>query len=292
MYISRYFKDQGLYGQKPIKVVIASIGFCFALLWLGFPLSALASGLNTGQIARPVVAIVIDDIGDNLENGERAILLPYALTYSFLPHTQYSLALARLAEKKRKEIMLHLPMEPMGDEAMGPGGLQLEMEREVFVRTLHDDMQSLPHFVGINNHMGSRLTRFSVPMRWLMEELSRVEDVYFVDSFTTTDSVAYETAREYSIPTLTRDVFLDHNRNFSDMPMQFARLLAIARKHGTALAIAHPHNDTLEFLDRMLAELPHQGFQLVPVSQLIEFRKRRNTTWRASLSLLPKDLKN
>lgn len=245
-----------------------------------------------GSISRPAISIIIDDLGDTYSTGKQAIELPYPLTYSFLPHTPYVESLTRLASRNDKEIMLHLPMEPNGNEAMGPGGLRVGMHKQQFLETLRASMASVPHFVGINNHMGSRLTRSPDMMRWLMQELNHHDDVFFVDSFTTISTVAYKTAVDYHVPALKRDVFLDHDRNFDKLEFQFGRLIRIAKRRGFAVAIAHPHPQTLHFLQKALTRLNKAGVQLLPVSQLIERKKRRETIWRASLSPSPKAVKN
>ncbi|MDH5217752.1 MAG: divergent polysaccharide deacetylase family protein [Gammaproteobacteria bacterium] len=242
--------------------------------------------------ARPTIAIIIDDLGDTLKTGQQAINLPFPLTYSFLPQSRHTTFLANLASNLDKEVMLHLPMEPIGDEPMGQGGLQVDMDRASFLDVLRYNMQSVPNFIGINNHMGSRLTSNAVSMKWLMEELHVYEDLYFVDSFTSVNSIAHLTAVKNNVPSIMRDVFLDHNKDFSSLDHHFERLIVLAKRKGFALAIAHPHTESLRYLARKLPQLEARGIQLVPVSQLIELKKRRDILWRASLSPSPRAAKN
>lgn len=263
----------------------------FLLLVFLFSCHLQAAPLD-GSISRPVVAIILDDLGNTLDTGKQAIELPYPLTYSFLPHSPHLSYLTKLASQNEKEIMLHLPMEPNGNEAMGPGGLLSGMHRQMFLKTLRENMATVPNFVGVNNHMGSRLTRSPASMRWLMQELKKYEDVFFVDSFTTLSTVAYKTAVDNNIPALRRDVFLDHDRDFGKLDYYFNRLIRIAKQRGYAVAIGHPHPQTLAYLRRALPHLRDAGIQLVTASQLIEFRKRRENLWRASLSPSPAALKN
>ena len=243
-------------------------------------------------VTSPTVAIIIDDLGDTLKTGQQVISLPHALTYSFLPHSPHTKQLAQQASYLNKEVMLHLPMEPIGTESMGIGGLQVNMDKAKFLDVLRSSMQAVPNFIGINNHMGSKLTSNAKSMSWLMEELHVYEDLYFVDSFTSSKSLAYHTALKSHVPTILRDVFLDHNKEFANMGYQFNRLVAIAKRKGFAVAIAHPHPQTLRFLAKRLPLLESKGVQLVPMSQLLELKKRRETLWRASLSPSPKAVKN
>ncbi|MFQ5487860.1 MAG: divergent polysaccharide deacetylase family protein [Gammaproteobacteria bacterium] len=224
---------------------------------------------EAGQPLRPAIAIIIDDLGQQLGAGVRAVMLPAPLTYSFLPHTPYARPLATLAHNRRKEVMMHLPMEALDHRPMGEGGLRPGMKRQDFVRVVLDDLASVPHVQGINNHMGSLLTQQKLPMRWLMEEIVRHRPLYFVDSHTSKYSVAREVAVEYHIPSLRRQVFLDHDRDPAAIAYQFRRLLTLARRQGVALAIGHPHAETLAFLEQALPLLKAEGIDVLPVSRLI-----------------------
>lgn len=218
---------------------------------------------------RPAIAIIIDDLGQQLGVGVRAAMLPGPLTYSFLPHTPYARPLATLVHNRGREVMMHLPMEAVDHRPMGPGGLRPGMRREDFVRVVLENLASIPHVRGINNHMGSLLTQQERPMRWLMAEIARLRSLYFIDSHTSKDSIARAVALEYRIPSLRRHVFLDHDRDPAAIAYQFRRLLRLARRQGVALAIGHPHPETLAFLEQALPGVVDQGIEILPVSELI-----------------------
>lgn len=223
----------------------------------------------TSADSPPLIAIIIDDVGDNLRQGLRAVRLPGPVATALLPHTGYARRLARVAHRHGKEVMLHLPMEPDDGASAGPGAVTLAMGEEEFLHTLSDDLASLPHVVGINNHMGSRLTGDAERMRWLMQALRRRGDLFFVDSRTTVATLAERTAEEYGVPALRRHVFLDNEPTSSAIAEQFTRLLALARKRGNAVAIGHPHAATLDFLEQRLPRLEAEGVRLVPVRALL-----------------------
>ncbi len=225
---------------------------------------------ETAPSPRPAIAIIIDDLGQKLGAGVRAVMLPAPLTYSFLPHTPYAKSLARLAHARNKEVMMHLPMEALDHRPLGPGGLHPGMSRDEFVRVVMENLASVPHVRGINNHMGSLLTQKERPMRWLMEEIVRLRPLYFIDSHTSRHSIAQAVAREYHIPTLRRHVFLDHEREPAAIAHHFRRLLALARRQGVALAIGHPHPETLAFLEAALPRVAAEGIDILPVSRLIQ----------------------
>lgn len=266
--------------------------FVFILVIFSVVASPAWAASPRGEILRPVISIIMDDLGDTLETGREAIELPFPITYSILPHTPHSFELAQQAHNRDKEIFLHLPMEPATDAPMGPGGLTTVMSREEFVSTLRDNIAAVPFARGLNNHMGSLLTREPVQMSWLMEELRATGNMVFVDSYTTEESVAGAVARQFDIPVASRDVFLDHDRDFKNLAFYFEKMLDTARATGTAIGIAHPHRQTLAFLAQQLPRLAAEGIRIVPASELIEIERKRNHLWRVSLSPSPRVVKN
>ena len=235
----------------------------------------------------PAISIIIDDIGYTYERDKRAILLPGAVSYAFLPHTPDAVHFANLAHALHKDVLLHQPMQPIDaseDEYLGPGALTVDMDRETFLRVLHDNLNSIPWVVGINNHMGSLLTQHPGDMGWLMQALSKRNDLFFIDSFTTKTSVVQQIANENWVLNMRRDVFLDDQRDAIHIRRQLTHLLHTADRNGLALAIAHPYPETLQVLEQMLPTLKEKGYRLVPVSQLIKLHSMRFRTWRAFLS--------
>jgi polysaccharide deacetylase 2 family uncharacterized protein YibQ len=238
------------------------------------------------------VAIVIDDMGDRLSEGLRAIDLPGNITYSILPQTTFSTRFAKLAHSRGKEVMLHQPMQALSGQPMGSGGLSLHMTRKGIRRALRNNLLSVPHARGVNNHMGSLLTRHPGQMAWLMAELKQ-HGLYFLDSKTTSRSVAQKVALEQELPNLRRNIFLDHDRNERTIRQQFARFVAQARAVGSSVAIGHPYPETIKVLKELLPTLEEEGVELLPASALIaERKKRRDRLWQASLSPLPKGVKS
>jgi len=142
--------------------------------------------------------------------------------------------------------------------------------------TLIDSFQDIPHMVGINNHMGSRLTTNPIAMRWVMETI-RKHPFFFVDSRTSAKTVAADIASSYRIPNLSRDVFLDHEQTRGFIQKQFKKLIKIAKETGTALAIGHPHKGTVEYLTRALTKLDEKGVSIATVSALWQIRHPRLT---------------
>lgn len=217
------------------------------------------------------IALIIDDIGYSGPLGERAIALPGAVTYAVLPHTPFGTELAELAHSHSKEVMLHAPMSNLAHQPLGPGALTDQLNQEDFIATLKGNIDAVPHLQGINNHMGSELTGMQTQMQWVMEVLKE-RGLYFVDSYTTAESVAGDTAREQEIPTTTRNVFLDNETTAEDIDREFQRLLQTARENGSAVGIGHPYEETLDYLEKALPALAQENIQLISVSEMIRLQ--------------------
>ena len=226
---------------------------------------AVASPLIDG---RPAIAVVIDDLGLNRRGTAALNQLKAPLTLSFLP---YAGALEQQAQAGRAaghELMLHLPMEPAGHEWPGPNALLSGLAPRDMVTRLRTQLLSFGGFVGINNHMGSLLTAERGPMTLVMAEL-RARGLLFLDSRTTAQSVAAHEARRAGVAHAVRDVFLDNDTDLVAIRHQLALTEQIARRRGSAVAIGHPHDATIEALRGWLPTLEQRGFVLVPISTIV-----------------------
>lgn len=236
----------------------------------GLLLVLVAATVFADDAPPPRIAIIIDDIGDRHAEGRAAIDLPGPVACAFLPHTPYARELATAAHAAGKEVLLHLPLQSLEGKALGPGAITLHTTEAAFVRVLAANLAAIPHVSGVNNHMGSLLTRHPGHMTWLMKALAARGDLYFVDSYTHPDSVALRMAHEARVPAARRDVFLDNEPTPEAIDAQFRRLVAEARRNGSAIGIGHPYPATLEYLREALGRLPEEGVALVPVRELVQ----------------------
>lgn len=233
----------------------------------------LWAGASVAQAAPAAISIVIDDIGYQREAGERALRLPGAVAYAVLPFTPFGVEQAARARQGGAEILLHLPLEAQRG-VLHPAAIRLDDDRAELVRRLHDALIFLPNIDGINNHQGSLVTSSPREMAWLMEEIRKLGGLYFVDSRTSAMSVAQASAERAGVPTTRRNVFLDDTPGYEAAAHQFQRLIAHARRHGSALAIGHPRPDTLRLLEAELPRLSDHGVRLVPPSELIRLQQQ------------------
>jgi uncharacterized protein len=218
---------------------------------------------------KPEIAIVIDDVGLNLAGSQRAIKLPAYVTLSFMPYAERLDEQTAAAREAGHELMLHMPMEPIGREDPGPGALYTTYTPAELKSRLDHALDSFEGFDGVNNHMGSRFTAFAPGMEIVMSELQK-RHLFFLDSRTSAQSVGFSIAQKDGLPTISRDVFLDDSLTPDAIKAQLAATEKVAKRKGYAVAIGHPHENTLAALEAWLPEAEKRGFTFVPVHDLVK----------------------
>jgi uncharacterized protein len=252
--------------MKTRDALLAFIGLCAA--------GAVADPPPPPQVPPVLVAVVIDDLGNSLDEGRSAAALPGPVACSILPHTAHGAEIADLAHASGKEVLLHLPLQSMEDIPLGPGGVTLDMDETEIKSTVQDDLDSLPHLAGVNNHEGSLITQHPGDMAWILEAVHEAGSYYYLDSYTSADSVAYQIAREQHVPAARRNVFLDDVNSEDAVREQWQRLLRLARKYGFAIAIGHPRSATLTVLQDELPKLAAENVVLVAPSRIVELQEK------------------
>jgi polysaccharide deacetylase 2 family uncharacterized protein YibQ len=217
---------------------------------------------------RPRVIIIIDDMGVDRRASEMALALPGPVTFSFLPYARNVDELAEKARLAGGEIMLHLPMEPRSNADPGPHALKTGMTGGSFIKDLEWNLSRFNGYVGVNNHMGSKLTADVAAMKTLLAYLDH-RKLFFLDSLTTDATAVRSAAREIGVSVYARDVFLDDAVGDKEsIRRQLALAEHIARETGYVVAIGHPRKETLEILGPWLTSAPARGFELVYASAL------------------------
>ena len=233
--------------------------------------AAMADGWQADSSRKPRIALIIDDLGNVLHTGKRAVALNGPVACAVLPHTPYASIIAQQAHGAGKEVLLHLPMQPVEEfELAGLGTIQIDTTRTQLIKIFEADLASIPHVDGISSHMGSLLTQHPGHMLWLMYAVKTKGDLFFVDSYTSASSIAMQMAREQGVPSIRRDVFLDNVPTRRAIDKEFKRLKTLAKQHGTAVGIGHPHEVTFRYLENAFPELVEEGIELVAVGNLLE----------------------
>ncbi|MEH0020911.1 MAG: divergent polysaccharide deacetylase family protein [Desulfobacter sp.] len=217
----------------------------------------------------PQIAIIIDDIGYDKRLAMALFEVDPGITFSILPFSPYGKTIARKLSAKGAELMLHLPMEPTEYPRVnpGPGALLSSMSPDALLKQLRKDLDAVPGVVGVNNHMGSKLTAESDKMHQIFTVL-KTKNLFFIDSRTSPDSKGEAAARLFMLRFSHRDIFLDNFQNVEYITGQFKKLVKAAHRHGTAIGIGHPYQATLDTLRIELPKLKNK-VQVVRASRLV-----------------------
>ena len=184
----------------------------------------------------PKIAIIIDDIGYRKGIAESIIDIGLNLSYSILPESPYSAILTKKIRQAGNDLLLHLPLEPTDPKwDPGPGTLFLSMDKPTIQQTLRKSLAG-QNFSGINHHMGSKFTADQTAMKYLMAVVQQ-EGLFYVDSLTSSKSVAYSTAKQLGVKTAKRNIFLDNEQTPEKISRQLDKLVALAKKRGSAIGI-------------------------------------------------------
>ena len=218
---------------------------------------------------RPMIAIVLDDLGIDKKRSRAAIALPGPLTLSFIPYGYNLPAMTQAAREAGHELMVHVNMEPL-DHGVdpGPNALLTSLKLPEIQRRLDWALSQFDGYTGLSNHMGSRFTVWPDGMEIVLRTLNR-RGLLFLDSLTNTRSIGPALARAYKTPFAVRDIFIDHERTDAFVIKQLALTERLARQNGHAIAIGHPHDVTVNRLKQWLAVVESRGFSLVPVSVIV-----------------------
>jgi polysaccharide deacetylase 2 family uncharacterized protein YibQ len=222
---------------------------------------------------RPVISIIVDDLGVIHPGTARAVALPGPVTLAWFPFARDLPDQLAAAGERGHEALLHMPMQAFGMSIAwtGPDPLRIDLPPEENLRRLVTAIDAVPDTVGLNNHMGSIATRDVALMDLVAQELRRRE-MLLVDSLTIPHSVAYSCAAQAGVAAIKRDVFIDYKHDAAIIQGQLELIERKAREWGHVIAIGHPRPLTLDALEAWLPGLDAKGFVLWPASATVACR--------------------
>ena len=218
---------------------------------------------------RPAIALVIDDLGEDLAGTDRAIALPKEVALSFLPYADASAFLAAEAERRGHQVLAHVPMEALS--RTDPGPMALRTGAPDIAAKLAWNIARVPGLSGINNHEGSKFTADAASLAPVAKLLA-ARQLFFFDSRTGPQSKVVAVAQQWGVMSAGRDVFLDDDQNPAAVRAQLQALLATAKAQGVAIAIGHPHDATLTILSAWLTQ--DHGVTLIPLGEAIRLKNQ------------------
>jgi polysaccharide deacetylase 2 family uncharacterized protein YibQ len=233
------------------------------------------SAIPKDKISQPRkrIAILIDDIGYDISSLNELLQIDAPLTFAILPHYAHSIDAANILHEAKREILLHLPMEPhtFPDENPGMGALFLSMSDRQIKETVDKDIDAIPHLSGVNNHMGSKFMEDESKLDIVFRQLKK-RNLYFVDSRTTSLSKGPKIARKLGLRFISRRVFIDNDNNYMTIFRNLTTRIDGEFDHTSEamVMIGHPHMRTIQALKEAIPVLKARGIDIVPVSALVQ----------------------
>lgn len=223
---------------------------------------------------RPILAVVIDDWGYQWEAADDFLAFQHPLTIAVLPYLPRSEFHAQNGYDAGHQVILHLPMEPMdAGWDIGPRGVKTVLAEDVIQREVREAIASIPHVSGVNNHMGSKATADQRVMESVLDAVWN-EGLFFLDSFTTPDSVVSYVAEKMDIPHLVNDVFIDSDKEWENVYDRLILSAKIAKRCGYAVAIGHVRPETFKGLTEALPVIEAEGVRLGYLWEVLDMEKR------------------
>lgn len=259
--------DPEIADSQSVQMIVRAHGIITHRIEIEPLMTSAERGSVTSQ--QPRLAILMDDLGGDRSAADAIFALHIPITVSILPFHAHSQDIARNARQRGCGVMLHLPMQAVGNESPEQQELRPGLSPEEVRNMVEQMLDAIPGADGVNNHQGSQATADPALMNVLMGEL-KDEGVFYVDSRTTAATVAFDAAKREGVPTAYRNVpFLDDVQTKDAVKRQLQLALRGAKQKGEAISIGHPHPTTLAALREMLPEAKKQGVQLVLVSELV-----------------------
>lgn len=217
------------------------------------------------------MAIIIDDMGGNMQEARSLVAIGVPLTFSIIPGLHSYRDVAAFAASNGIETMIHMPMQSKGwpQRRLESNGLLVSMDDAAIAAHLEEFMRDLPKAVGANNHMGSEFTEHDEQMRVVLQAL-KGKGLFFIDSVTSPHTVGHRLASEMGMKSGRRNVFLDNEQDSTYIKGQLRQAVRLAKKNGASIVICHPHPATIKTLAALLPGLEKQGITLVSASRLVK----------------------
>lgn len=216
------------------------------------------------------LAVIVDDCGYDMSSVRTLLNTGLPLNFAVLPYKPYSNDVLEMIKSDGRVAMLHLPMEPVDRSAMSEGSSTIctDMSKDKILELTRKAINSLPGVSGVNNHQGSKATADSATMTTVLQEL-RNQDLFFVDSRTSSKSVARDKAVAMGVSTARNDIFLDNSSDVQAIRKQIYKAMDIAEKNGSAIAICHARPNTAKAWSMYAEEIKNTGIELVPITDLL-----------------------
>ena len=264
-------------------ILLAVIIVLLILILLGFPTLTRErvvreepedkSEQSEAPVEKPKPAgslyIIIDDVGNSMKDLEPFLALDIPMTFAVLPERPYTVQAARALHEAGKQVIIHQPMEPEGNQDPGKGAIYSGMKPDEIRGLLEKHLKENPYAVGMNNHMGSKASTDKDVMATVLM-FAKEKNLYYLDSYTTGSSVGKTVADTVKLDfTWRNSMFLDNDRSRESILEALRAGLETAQKRDHAVMIGHVmSNELASILLDVYPELIEEGYTFKELSEI------------------------
>ena len=226
---------------------------------------------------KPRIALIISNLGLSDTYTKATLeLLPEDITLSFSHVAPRLKSWVREARQKGHEILLDIPMEPIGFPKNDPGRATLltssnEVEN---LNRLEHIMKQAGGYVGLLGTLGTKFMLHSETFLPVLRSIKQ-RGLIYVDSRSTSRSLGPELASSIQLPKAFNNVFVDKEPSQEKIKNKLNELERIALKRRFAVGIAQPLPITIEILSQWTKELKTKQIALAPITAIVDKQSQR-----------------
>jgi polysaccharide deacetylase 2 family uncharacterized protein YibQ len=196
-------------------------------------------------------------------------LLPEEVTLGFAASGNSLQRWMQDARRGGHEILLQLPMEPLGYPANDPGrGTLLSTQSSAKnLHQLHEAMASISNYTGIMNYMGARFLADSDALEPIMRDIA-ARGLLFLDDGSSAQSLSGKFAKAMNMPYSVADLQLDDQLQKQAILKRLDELERIAKRNGSAIGVASAFDESVTTIAEWVREVKARGIEIVGVSAL------------------------
>jgi len=226
------------------------------------------------EAAEPArMALVLYGIGDEPGRADSIFALRAPFAVALVPGSKGSNAIFHAAHERSREVILHLPLEPIHYPQLdpGPGTILVTMKPAKIASTLRHYLDQAEPVAAVANHMGSLATQDMTVMTTIYRELRR-DHLPFLHMNPAAGAVCKSLASEEGVTYDEPDMVLDGETRGDDtkaLDRAWKTTLDEARRRGHLVVMLRATPLTLRWLPRALDAKHLDGVAVVPLASLI-----------------------
>ena len=218
------------------------------------------------------VAIVVGGLGLSQTGTQAAIRdLPSSISLGFSPFGNSLQRWMQNARREGHEVVLQLPMEPLGYPTINPGPRTLVsgVEQGQNLMNLRWALGRMTNYPVVMNYLGAGFTSKPNALRPVLKEI-RDRGLGYIDDGSASASEAIRLSQDLRLPHASGNIIVDSDRDKDRMRNNLKALESLAKARGYAIATASAFPESVEVIKEWAQDAEKRDIIIVPVSNLLK----------------------